>query len=245
MMREGRRVTFGRSIISYHIEGSDRRRTVTIAVDPSAGVLVKAPRDAPRRRVDDVVKSKATWILRKLLECGEIGPRAAAKEFVSGESYSYLGRHYRLKIQRSREADTPSASLQGHFLTVTLPRSVPDTREAVVRRAVVAWYRKQAARRLPERVEIYALRAGIQPPPVLVRDQQKRWGSCNCKGELRFNWRVMMAPMALVDYVVAHEVCHVIVPDHSTRFWKVLETILPEYENRRARLRVEGAKFYF
>jgi predicted metal-dependent hydrolase len=84
----------------------------------------------------------------------------------------------------------------------------------------------------------------LRPPPVLVREQEKRWGSCNSKGELRFNWRVMMAPMSLVDYVVAHEVCHLVVRDHSTRFWKLLGTILPDFEERRARLRVDGVKFY-
>ncbi|MBK7585820.1 MAG: M48 family metallopeptidase [Myxococcales bacterium] len=69
-------------------------------------------------------------------------------------------------------------------------------------------------------------------------------GSCNSKGELRFNWRVMMAPLSLVDYVVAHEVCHLAVRDHSTRFWKLLGTILPDYEERRARLRVDGVRFH-
>jgi len=115
-----------------------------------------------------------------------------------------------------------------------------DTRRDHVRRAVTAWYRKQAGRRLPERVEQFAARAGIECPPVLIRDQQKRWGSCSSKGELRFNWRIIMAPMSLVDYVVAHEVCHLKVRDHSPAFWKLLGTILPDYETRRERLRVKG-----
>jgi predicted metal-dependent hydrolase len=245
MTLEQRRVPFGRSVITYQVERSDARRTVTIGVDPSIGVLVKVPSDAPLRRVDDIVKTKAPWILQRLVEFREIGQGPAPKEFVAGESYTYLGRSYRLKIERSSDTSKPFASLQGAFLSVTLPRcDTADQREAIVRRAVVAWYRKQADRRLPERVEVYASRAGLRPPPVFVREQEKRWGSCNSKGELRFNWRVMMAPMPLVDYVVAHEVCHVIVRDHSTRFWKLLGTILPEYENRRARLRVDGVKFH-
>lgn len=245
MTLEQGHVPFGRSIIDYRIERSDRRKTVTIAVDPSAGVVLKAPVNATLRRLDDVVKTKAPWIMQRLVEFRELGPAPTPKEFVAGESYSYLGRSYRLKIERPSEGTKPSASLHGAFLTVSLPRgSIAEQRDALVKRAVVAWYRKQADRRLPERVEVYATRAGLRPPPVLVREQEKRWGSCNSKGELRFNWRVMMAPMSLVDYVVAHEVCHLVVRDHSTRFWKLLGTILPDFEERRARLRVDGVKFY-
>jgi predicted metal-dependent hydrolase len=238
-------VSFGRSIIDYRVERSDRRKTVTIAVDPRAGVVLKAPVDATLRRLDDVVKTKAPWILQRLVDFRELGPGPTPKEFVAGESYSYLGRSYRLKLERSSDGSTPSASLHGAFLTVSLPRGcITEQRDAIVKRAVVAWYRRQADRRLPERVEVYASRAGLRAAPILVREQEKRWGSCNSKGELRFNWRVMMAPMSLVDYVVAHEVCHLVVRDHSTRFWKLLGTILPDFEERRARLRVDGVGFH-
>jgi hypothetical protein len=244
MTLEQGHVPFGRSIIDYRVERSDRRKTVTIAVDPSAGVVLKAPANATLRRLDDVVKTKAPWILQRLLEFRELGPGPTPKEFVSGESYSYLGRSYRLRIDRSSKVSKPTASLHGAFLTVSLPWGSIAERDALVKRTVVTWYRKQAARRLRERVEVYASRAGLLLPPVLVREQEKRWGSCNSKGELRFNWRVMMAPLSLVDYVVAHEVCHLVVRDHSTRFWKLLRTILPDFEERRARLRVDGVGFH-
>jgi predicted metal-dependent hydrolase len=244
MKREQRRVPFGRSVIDYGIERSARRETVTIAIDACAGVVIKAPANVTMGRLDDIVKTKAPWILQRLVELREVGPRPAPKEFVAGEGYSYLGRSYRLKIKRLPDTTKPFASLHGAFLAVALPRGdMAKYRDVVVKRAVVAWYRRQADRRLPERVEVYASRAGVSAPSVLVREQEKRWGSCNSKGELRFNWRVMMAPMSLVDYVVAHEVCHLVVHNHSARFWKLLRTILPDYEERRARLRVEGVRF--
>jgi predicted metal-dependent hydrolase len=244
MTIEQRQVPFGRSFIDFQIERSGRRKTVTIAVDPGAGVLLKAPSNAPVRRLDDIVKKKAPWILQRIVEFREFGPGPAPKEFLAGETYSYLGRSYRLKIERATNVDRAVASLHGAFLTVTLARGdAPDASEYLVRRAVVAWYRRQAERRLGERVAAYAARAGLRTPPVLVREQEKRWGSCSTKGELRFNWRVIMAPMSLVDYVVAHEVCHLVVRDHSMRFWKLLGTILPDYEERRSRLRVDGVRF--
>jgi predicted metal-dependent hydrolase len=246
MTLEQRQVPFGRSVIDYRIERSARRHTVTIAVDHGAGVVLKAPDTASTSRLDGVVKMKAPWILQRLVEFREFGPGPMPKEFVAGEGYSYLGRSYRLKLKRSSEITKPFASLYGAFLTVVLPRGdIAEHRPSVVKRAIVGWYRRQADRRLPERVDVYASRAGVCPPAVLIREQEKRWGSCNSKGELRFNWRVMMAPMSLVDYVVAHEVCHLIVANHSTRFWRLLRTILPDYEERRTRLRIDGVRFHF
>jgi predicted metal-dependent hydrolase len=135
----------------------------------------------------------------------------------------------------------PLAALRNAFLTVEIGEGVMGhDHEEAVRRALTKWYRRLAGKRLPQRVEIYATRAGVACPPVLIRNQEKRWGSCSSKGELRFNWRIIMAPMSLVDYVVAHEVCHLEVRDHSPTFWRLLGTILPDYEERRARLRVKG-----
>ena len=114
---------------------------------------------------------------------------------------------------------------------------------AEIRDLLVKWYKDHARLRLPERVAIFAQRVGSPVPPVYIRDQQKRWGSCSRKGELRFNWRIIMAPMSLVDYVVAHEVCHLKVHNHSSAFWKLLRKLMPDYEIRRERLRVLGVQF--
>lgn len=188
-------------------------------------------------------KQKGAWIVQRRFEFGELGPRPSPKEFVVGESYSYLGRTYRLSIDRTSVADTVGASLQGGYIMVSGMKGIAaGERPPLLRRALVAWYRRQAARRLPERVAIYAKRAGVPRPPVLVRDQEKRWGSCSRRGEVRFNWRIMMAPMSLVDYVVAHEVCHLLVRDHSARFWRTLGAVLPDYEVRQNALRLAGLR---
>ena len=243
MTQEHGQVRFGTSLISYRIERSPRRRTVTISVDAS-GVLLKAPADTPTSQLSELVRAKGPWILRWSVKFDALRPTPPPMEFVSGETCSYLGRHYRLKVERVPGPETPHATLRGAFLVVQVPRQLPDAeRREYIRRAVITWYRKRASRRLPERVMLYAQRAGVDCPPVLIRDQQKRWGSCSTKGELRFNWRIIMAPMSLVDYVVAHEVCHLKVRDHSADFWKLLGTILPDFEERRTRLRLEGVQY--
>lgn len=242
MTEEAGAISFGTTRIDYRIQRSSRRRTLTISVDPVNGVLLRAPASASPPRIRDVVRTRAPWILQRIWGFQDLGDSPAPREFVAGESYWYLGRHYRLKIARA-VASPLAASLHGGFLVVDLPPALAHESVLAVRRAVIAWYRRQASRRLPERVGLYAAKAGISPPAVLIRDQEKRWGSCSNAKVLRFNWRLIMAPMSLVDYVVSHEVCHLLVRDHSNRFWKTLRTILPDYEERRERLRRQGAQY--
>jgi predicted metal-dependent hydrolase len=120
--------------------------------------------------------------------------------------------------------------------------AAPVGSAAAVRKAVVTWYRHHAAERLPERAAIWARKMGVTVPVVLIRDQRRRWGSCDPKGNLRFNWRIVQAPMRLVDYVVAHELVHLAHRNHTAAFWAALGRVMPDYEARREALRGMGAR---
>lgn len=243
---EQRQLSFGKSVIDFAVIRSVRRRTVSIAVDPGDGVVVRAPENLDSERLEEVVQRKAPWIVGRLCDLAEIGPPLPPREFVSGESYIYLGRHYRLKIERQDGNERATVALRGGYLVARVARDAPsDVRRKQVRGALVQWYRQHASQRLAERVSLYSERLGVDAPPVLIRDQEKRWGSCNSRGELRFNWRIIMAPMSLVDYVVAHEVCHLEVRDHSPAFWKRLRTLMPDHEERKQRLRRLGVTYHF
>jgi predicted metal-dependent hydrolase len=234
---------FGRSDIAYAIERSARRNTLTIAVDLRRGVVVRAPRELTVERIAEVVRRKAPWILRRLAEFSELPTPPLPREFINGEGFLYLGRHYRLKVRRTSDG-AGSVKLWGGWFNVALPEGGTDhDRPGRIRLALVAWYKERARMRLTERVALFAERLGDAPPPVHIRGQEKRWGSCSHKGELRFNWRVIMAPLPLVDYVVAHEVCHLKLKNHSNAFWRLLRRLMPDYEQRRARLRVMGVQF--
>jgi hypothetical protein len=230
-------VQFGTTPIPYTIHRSGRRRTVSIAVDPDHGVIVTAPKDATVVRLDQVVHRKATWIAERLRRRSSAPPPPSEKEFVSGASFMYLGRQYRLKVQPG-DVTRPEVRLLRGWLTVTLPggRNGPSS----VGKALVGWYRQHAAGRLPERVAEWARKVGVPVPQVLVRDQRKRWASCDKSGVLRVNWRIIQAPMRLVDYVVAHELVHLFHPDHTPEFWARLGRAMPDYEVRRERLREVG-----
>ena len=152
----------------------------------------------------------------------------------------YLGRHYRLKVNPQ---DTGSAKLRGGWLHVPAGGGVQDPAEvrAEVRAGVVAWFRRRAAERLPERVAAWHAKAGVPMPHVKLASQQKRWGSCDQAGTIRLNWRIIQAPMRLVDYVVVHELVHLRHRGHGRDYWQAVGRVMPDYERRRRDLRERGA----
>ena len=229
-------VTWGGTHLNYAIRRSARRKkTVAVTVDPAGRILVVAPERLAVARLDALVVRKAEWIARRLRRAEGHGPALAPREFVSGESVLYLGRHYRLKVHPN---ETGPARLRGGWLHV--PARAGTRQAAHVRAALVAWFRRHAAERLPERVEAWRAKAGVPPPRVVVADQRKRWGSCDHRGTIRLNWRIVQAPMRLVDYVVVHELVHLRHRGHGRDYWQAVGRVMPDYERRREELRQRG-----
>jgi predicted metal-dependent hydrolase len=234
-MMESGVLRFGRRDIAFQIQRSSRRQTLGISVN-SSGVTLIAPARLEFAAINQLAQRKARWVFQKVrhFETLHLAP-VHPKTFESGESFRYLGRLYRLKRQPFE--GTPSLKLRGAFFEMR----AADLSQA--RALMEAWYRARALDRIAERVARYSLRLGYPVPTVLIRDQRQRWGSCSAAGELRFNWRIIMAPMRLVDYVVAHELCHLQVKNHSRSFWRLLTQLLPDYESRREALAVQGSTY--
>jgi predicted metal-dependent hydrolase len=149
------------------------------------------------------------------------------------------GRSYRLRAVAG--GDRPGARLDHGRFVVCVPSTVPEVRRpGAVRRALVDWYRQHAVERLRERVALWSPKVRVNVAEVLVREQRQRWASCDPAGRLRFNWRIVQAPMSLVDYVVAHELIHRVHKDHTRQFWATLGRVMPDYETRKERLRERG-----
>jgi hypothetical protein len=240
MEMERSEIRWGMTEIPYVIRRSARRGTVSVAVEPSGRIVLTAPSATTVERLDRVVRQKARWIVERARR-GRRLPRPAEREFVSGETVLYLGRSYRLRVAEGRRA--APARLERGWLVVTVERGLrPADRAGAVRNHLVAWYRLRAAAQLPERARRWSDKLRVHPHEVLIRDPPRRWGSCDASGTLRFNWRIIQAPSALVDYVVAHELVHLLHRSHTPGFWAALGRIIPEYESRRARLRTVGPR---
>jgi len=212
-------------------------------VDPGhQRLLVLAPEDVDVARLRSVVRQRGAWVLEKLRQAGDAELPTTAHEFVSGEGFTYLGRSFRLRVREAEEGEP--ARLEGGWLAITVQRGLGlARRRQAVRAAVIAWFKTRAAERLPERLARCVAHLERPQPRLLLRDQARRWGSCTSNAELRLNWRIVQAPMRLVDYVVAHEAVHLVYPNHTASFWRALARLVPEVNARRAELRIRGAAF--
>ena len=229
-------ITWGETRVAYAIRRSAwRKKTVAVMVGSTGSVLLVAPEHFTTSRLDAVVRRKAAWIVERLRHVLSHDPPLSPREFVSGESVLYLGRHYRLKVHRRETGD---AKLRGGWLHVPVPAGAEQM--AHVRAALVSWFRRHAAERLPQRVAAWRSRAGVAMPRVVIADQQKRWGSCDPNCTIRLNWRIIQAPMRLVDYVVIHELVHLRDRGHGRDYWRALAKAIPDYERRREDLRERG-----
>jgi predicted metal-dependent hydrolase len=237
---DSRQLSLGSTAIRYTVRRSSRRRkTIEIAVDPCQGLVVAAPWSATDDEVANILRRRAAWILRRFERLGDGEAISAPREWVSGEAVLYLGRNYRLRITDAADASDPSVRLTGGWLEVSVPGR---TRQATAS-AVHRWYRQRAAQKLAERVAFFAPKVGVHARRVLIRSQRRRWASCGPDGVLRFNWRLILAPLSLIDYVVVHELCHLRHPGHDGPFWRCVAAVLPDYQTRREALRRAGPAF--
>jgi predicted metal-dependent hydrolase len=238
------RVSFGDSTIEFRVEHRAGRRTVKVAVDPAGRVVVTAPAGVDVATLGGIVKKRGSWILDQRARFAAVA-RPPLRQYVSGESFAYLGRSYRLMV-RYAEPETGCQRVKlerGQFLVGIGEGARSPVAAEAVRQALRGWYVEHAAPHILGRTYVFARQFGAGAPRVTAVDQNRRWGSCDKRGSIRINWRIIMAPYALVDYLCAHEACHLVVPDHSAAFWRRLAGVMPDYEKRREQLRLRGPLF--
>lgn len=242
-MAERGKVQFGKTVIPFEVRRSANRSQVSLVIQAGQlGVMVFAPKDAPLDRLAAVVRQRGAWAVAKLRQVEVAERPGQPKEFLSGEGFTYLGRSFRLAVDAVKRPQR--ARMVRGWLVVEVPdSSVESERRRAARAAVVAWFRERAATRLPERLERFTTKLGLPAPRLLLRDQARRWGSCNEKGEVRLNWRIVQAPMALLDYVAAHEAVHLIHKNHTRAYWGELGRLLPDVEARRSELQRRGGGY--
>lgn len=230
------------------VRTAERKRTIALQISPEGRLSVRAPLRTPLAKVMEIVRKKAEWIhLHQAGFVGLVPEPSPPKEFVAGESFHFLGQQYRLRVVQGRAGEC--ATVTGKYFCVscddTSERGTSDAKEQI-RAQLKGWYIQQAKEFLPERVERWRTRLGIGTGhSLVVADQSRRWASCGSGGVMRFNWRLMGAPISLVDYVIVHELCHLRWPNHSAAFWRELQRVMPDYPERERQLAIKGAAFGF
>ena len=231
-------IQYGKRKIAFGIERSNRRKTVGIYIHPGRGVVVRCPQFLRFDEISEIVRKRAQWIIEKQKVVKNDSQLSSVKEFVSGESFPYLGRQYRLKVRKtSFEKEERCKLINGRFL-VEIDEQLDGKRvKGIVKKALMNWYLGRAYEKIPQRVEIYARQIGTWPERVEIKNYKRQWGSCSHTGVIRFNWKVIMVPVTILDYVVVHELCHLICSNHSAQFWQKVQTVIPDCKNRRDKLR--------
>jgi hypothetical protein len=215
---------------------TNRRKTADVRVEEGS-VTVVVPQHTKPEKIDQILAEKRQWIRGKIALHLETAP-ISAKEYVSGEAFSYLGRNYRLKVEEGPFA--PVKLIKGR-LVVTTPHG--SKQPHMIRNALTQWFKHQANNKLRVKVDRYAAVVGAHPNGVGIKSFKSRWGSCTDKGRVEFNWKIIMAPIRIVDYIVVHELCHLKQHDHSPAYWREVERVMPDYQECRKWLKENAVSF--
>ncbi|WP_077210393.1 M48 family metallopeptidase [Bacillus dakarensis] len=230
---------FGNQTIPYTLSTSHRRKTLSISVDQH-GVAVISPSHVDREKVEMILHNKAVWIIKQLSDFEEMNKTFTERSFLSGEKLPYLGRHYRLKVMKKDSDEAIFRFYQGRFVA-ELPKGISEEEHRdLLLPLYVDWIKQRGNQYAQDRIKRFTLKLQKEPNTIIIKDQGQRWGSCTPSGNILLNWRIFLAPTSMIDYVLAHELVHLKHMNHSKEYWETLRMLLPDYEQRKEWLRLNG-----
>jgi predicted metal-dependent hydrolase len=212
-----------------------------LVIRPESGLEVVVPRGVARATYEPFLREKGAWVVATLDRFARAPAVPAPEPLADGRRLPYAGRELMLALRFGAAAGRYHAGLVGDTLTLTLPAGRADQ----ARRALELWYRRQAAAVFAERLHVCNERYGFHYGRVGVKEQKSRWGSCSRLGNLNFNWRLLLAQLPVLDYVVVHELCHLRELNHGPRFWQLVARGCPDYQAQRRWLRLHGRELAF
>ena len=213
------------------IKHSSNRKTMQLTVDRDSSLLLTAPPTVTNEKLEGFVRSKLSWIYQKLAEKSLMQKAIRPKQFVQGEGFFYLGRSYRLNL-----VDEQTVPLKFHHGRFHLAGS----NVCNARKLFIDWYSSKGLKWLTAKANEFKNRLGVEYSSVKVRDLGYRWGSCGKNQTLYFHWKTILLPAKIAEYVVVHELSHLLEPNHSAEFWLCVERAMPDYKERKQWLAEHG-----
>ena len=199
---------------------------------------IRVPNRVRDRKIVEILETKERWIRNKVIQLQN--QRITNKrEFISGESFSLFGRNLYLKVLEGGKVGTQL--IDDYLITTVKTSEIGDLRKSRIKTYLEKWYIHEAYQKLEEKVMRYSKIIRVSPREIKVRNYKTRWGSCDNKGRLTFNFHLIKAPHEIVDYVVIHELCHMIQPNHSKFFWNEVARFDPSFKNHKKWLKLNGA----
>jgi len=226
-----RDITLNGQILSYIIKRSMIAKHVRLEICRGTGLAVVIPKHYPIGQLPGLLQRKQRWVLRNLQKYREAESHAPGNEWARNNTLPYLGRHLEL-VQRQSDGDADNVKLEQESLVVSL---TPTSNSPSV--ALEEWYRSGAAKLIGKKADKLGAQLGVIYNRLSIRGQKTRWGSCSCKGNLSFNWKLLMVPPPVIDYVVIHELAHLKEMNHSKRFWQLVAKHCPHWRKHKKWLR--------
>jgi len=222
--------------ISYTLKRSARSRCTRLEIRQATGLTIVIPKSFNVVQVSDLLLKKKRWILNNLAKCSQARPAIAAKEIKDGDCVPYLGGELKLLVRQNGSSNN-STTLEENRLIIGLGNK--NNKLGLV---LEQWYRIQAGRLINDKTDKLSAEFGLKYNRLTIRGQKSRWGSCSRKGNLSFNWKLMMTPEPVIDYVITHELMHLKEMNHTKRFWKLVSVHCPEWRERRKWLKQHEAE---
>lgn len=214
------------------IRSKRRRKTISLRIKEDGKIVLYVPYHTPKGEIERFIKEKESWVIKKISE-KERSIKETEKAFIPGEKFLYLGESYPFEI---RGSDHQEPSLKLSFGKFILDQDhIEEAKDLFIQ-----WYKRQAKEMIAGRMDYYSNRLHLLPKGVRITSAKYRWGSCSRDNRISFSWRMIMAPLTIIDYILIHELAHIKEKNHSKRFWNYLESILPDYRKYRLWLKENG-----
>tara|TARA_B100000963_G_scaffold260936_1_gene229149 strand:- start:289 stop:1020 length:732 start_codon:yes stop_codon:yes gene_type:complete len=226
-----------KELYGLKIEVLRSRRKTSVLQIVGNELQIRVPNRVGDRKIVEILEKKDRWIRNKAIQF-QNQPITKEREYISGGSFPFLGRHLKLKVLEGGKVGTQL--IDDYLITTVRSSEIGDIRESRIKTYIDKWYVNEAYKKLEEKVIRYSEIIRVSPREMKVRNYKARWGSCDKKGRLTFNFHLIKAPHAIVDYVVIHELCHIIQPNHSKLFWDEVKKFDSSFKNHKKWLKENG-----
>ena len=233
-------IKYGDEILEYTLIRK-KKKHLSITIKPDATLVVSAPIGASLKDIENRLYKKLKWIWSKLDKVRADIIVLRQKEYISGESFLYLGKNYKLKVINDDSTKSMNLKLHRGALEIKVPKG-KEIIEKDIKSIIEKWYKEQATKKIEERVKLYIQKTSLQPSIIRVKELKSSWGLCTSRRNITLNWRIIMAPLSVLDYVVIHEMCHLRHHNHGKEFWGLVGVYMPDYKARKEWLRVNGRR---
>ncbi|HCC07886.1 MAG TPA: hypothetical protein DEP72_06990 [Clostridiales bacterium] len=237
---EAQSIKYNGKVINYEIV-KRKKKNVSITVQAEGKVIVSLPFSVSAKKIEEIVSSKAEWILNKIEVMKKKSDSIKEKKYISGEKFLYFGDEFDLDIIKDDTIKKDAVRINEDKIEIRIKSDFADNQEKV-KKELNKWYMVEAKKYINFRVEMCVERLGIRPELVRIKLLKRTWGICTSKGIISLNWRLIMTPVEVMDYVIIHELCHLKHHNHSKDFWSLVGVYMPDYKKKRDWLKHNGGR---